>query len=78
MARTGRSVGRDRVNRGPVSKQVWHDKDPSCLKAIGAARRDNVYQFPARFKEELPVDALVAISILLLVLFQVCFHDYIN
>jgi hypothetical protein len=28
----GRSFGWDRKNRGPVSQQVWHDKDPSLLK----------------------------------------------
>jgi hypothetical protein len=28
----GRSFERDRENRGPVSQQVWHDKDPSLLK----------------------------------------------
>jgi hypothetical protein len=27
-----RSFGWDRKNRGPVSQQVWHDKDPSMLK----------------------------------------------
>jgi hypothetical protein len=33
----GRSFGWDRINRGPVSQQVWHDKDPSLLK--GPERR---------------------------------------
>ena len=33
----GRSFGWDRKNRGPVSQQVWHDKDPSLLK--GPERR---------------------------------------
>ena len=28
----GRSFGWDRKNRGPMSQQVWHDKDPSLLK----------------------------------------------
>jgi hypothetical protein len=29
-----RSFGWDRKNRGPVSQQVWHDKDPSLLKGL--------------------------------------------
>jgi hypothetical protein len=29
----GRSFGWDQKNRGPVSQQVWHDKDPSLLKS---------------------------------------------
>jgi hypothetical protein len=32
-----RSFGWDRVNRGPVSQQVWHDQNPSLLK--GPERR---------------------------------------
>jgi hypothetical protein len=30
----GWSFGWDRKNRGPVSQQVWHDKDPSLLKGL--------------------------------------------
>jgi hypothetical protein len=33
----GRSFGWDRKNRGLVSQQAWHDKDPSLLK--GGERR---------------------------------------
>ena len=29
----GRCFDRDRKNRGPVSQQAWHDKDPSIHKA---------------------------------------------
>ena len=28
----GAALGRDYKNQGPVSQQVWHDKDPSLLK----------------------------------------------
>ena len=38
----GRSSGRDRKKRGPVSQQVWHDKDPSLLK--GRGRRTEILQ----------------------------------
>jgi hypothetical protein len=31
-SRIGRSFRWDRKNRGTVSQQVWHDKDPSLLK----------------------------------------------
>jgi hypothetical protein len=36
-----RSFGWDRENRGEVSQQVWHDKDPSLLrsKALSAEHR---------------------------------------
>ena len=30
-----RSFGCDRKNRGPVSQQAWHEKDPSLLKGSG-------------------------------------------
>jgi hypothetical protein len=38
----GRSFGRDRKNRGPVSQQVWHDKDPSLLES--PERRPKILQ----------------------------------
>ena len=30
--------GWDSLNRGPVSQQAWHDKDPSCSKVVGAMK----------------------------------------
>jgi hypothetical protein len=33
----GLSFGGNRKNQGPMSQQVWHDKDPSLLK--GAEHR---------------------------------------
>ena len=35
---------RDRKNRGPVSQQVWHDKDPSLLN--GHKARANAWKKP--------------------------------
>jgi hypothetical protein len=32
VGRRCQSFGCDRINRGPVSQYVWHDKDPSLLK----------------------------------------------
>ena len=34
-----RFFGRDRKILGPVSQQVWHDKDPPCSKAVSSERR---------------------------------------
>ena len=34
-----RFFGRDRKILGPVSQQVWHDKDPPCSKAASSERR---------------------------------------
>jgi hypothetical protein len=37
------TFGWDRKNRGPISQQVWHDKDPPCSKALSAERRPKFY-----------------------------------
>jgi hypothetical protein len=34
VGRGCRSFGRDRINRGPVSQWVWHDKVPTLLKGL--------------------------------------------
>jgi hypothetical protein len=39
VGRRCRSFGWDRINRDPMSQQVWHEKQPSLLKAISARHR---------------------------------------
>jgi hypothetical protein len=41
----GRSFRWDRKNRGPVSQQVWHDKDPSLLKGWAPSIGQNFAPF---------------------------------
>ena len=45
----------DRKNRGPVSQQAWHDKDPSQLKGL-MCRASVYYLQPFNEKYDVPYD----------------------